>query len=254
MYSNTYFLLSSVLGVLSMSTAAQAAQVDCVLEVGGRAYISGECTFKRLSRADGSFRINALDDQYFAYVYVKPEGTAEAYWNENPEYRNAQSPHGALQRDGACWVSEAARICAVEKTSSSAAGAHPAHGKWDCEGMIVTLDADRYNDARVQSIETIADSDYGLTLADGTLAGADIAMADAVRHCHHRLGLPLDQVLRLASAHPAAALGLRDRGHLRPGARADFIRLDDALQLQGSWIAGKAVPASPTTLSAGAPL
>ena len=171
MYSNTYFLLSSVLGALSMSSAAQAAQVDCVLEVGGRAYISGECTFERLSRADGSFRINALDDQYFAYVYVKPEGTAEAYWNEDPEYRNAQSPLGALQRDGACWVSEAARICAVEKTSSSAAGAHPAHGKWDCEGMIVTLDAAHYNDARVQSIETIAGNDYGLTLADGTRFG-----------------------------------------------------------------------------------
>ncbi len=97
-------------------------------------------------------------------------------------------------------------------------------------------------------------ADGRLTLADGTLAGADIALLDALRYCHQRLGLPLDQALRLASAHPAAALGLTDRGHLRPGARADFIRLDDALQLQGSWIAGKAVPASPTTLSAGAPL
>lgn len=78
-----------------------------------------------------------------------------------------------------------------------------------------------------------------LTLADGTLAGADIAMADAVRHCHHRLGLPLEQVLRLASAHPAAALGLRDRGHLRPGARADFICLDADLQVLGTWVSGR---------------
>ena len=171
MYSNTYCLISSVLAALSMSSAAQAAQVDCVLEVGGRAYISGPCTFESLSRSDGSFRVNAMDDQYFAYVYVKPDGTAEAFWNEDPEYRNAQSPLGALQRDGACWVSEAARICAVEKTVSSAAGAHPAHGKWDCEGMIVTLDAAHYNDARVQSIETIAGNDYGLTLADGTRFG-----------------------------------------------------------------------------------
>ena len=156
MNSNTYFLLSFVLGVLCMSSAAQATQVDCVLEVGGRAHISGECTFERLSGDDGNFRINALDDAYFAYVYVKSETTAEAFWNEDPEYRNAQSPLGVLQREGACWVSETARICAVEKTVSSAAGAHPAHGNWDCEGMSLTLDADRYNDAGVQSIETIA--------------------------------------------------------------------------------------------------
>ncbi len=77
MYSNTYFLLSSVVGALSMSSTAQAAQVDCVLEVGGRAYISGPCTFEPLSRSDGSFRVNAMDDQYFAYVYVKPDGTEE---------------------------------------------------------------------------------------------------------------------------------------------------------------------------------
>ena len=171
MYSKTYFLLSSVLAALSMSSATQAAQVDCVLEVGGRAYISGPCAFESLSGNAGNFRINALDDAYFAYVYVKSETTAEAFWNEHPEYRNAQSPLGALQRDGACWVSETARICAVEKTSSSAAGAHPAHGTWDCESMSVTLDADRYNDAPVQSIETIAGNDYGLTLADGTRFG-----------------------------------------------------------------------------------
>lgn len=171
MYSNAYIVLSSVLAALSIPSAAQAAQVDCLLEVGGRAFIKGPCTFDPLSKGDGSFRINALDDQYFAYVYVKSETTAEAFWNENPEYRNAQSPLGALQRDGACWVSEAARICAVEKTSSSAARAHPVHGSWDCEGMLITLDAGRYNDAGVQSIETIAGNDYGLTLADGTRFG-----------------------------------------------------------------------------------
>lgn len=171
MYSNAFSMLASMLAALSIPYAAQAAQVDCVLEVGGRAYISGECTFERLSGDDGNFRINALDDAYFAYVYVKSETTAEAFWNEDPEYRNAQSPLGALQRDGACWVSETARICAVKKTASSTAETHPAHGKWDCEGMIFTLDADRYNDARVQSIEGIAGNDYGLTLADGTRFG-----------------------------------------------------------------------------------
>ena len=135
MYSNAYFVLVSVLAALSIPSGAKAAIVDCVLEVGGRAYISGPCSFEPLSGNDGSFRINALNDEYFGYVYVKPEGIAEAFWNEEPEYRNAQSSLGTLKRDGACWLSETARICAVEKVASSSAETHPAHGKWDCEGM-----------------------------------------------------------------------------------------------------------------------
>ncbi|NPD16011.1 N-acetylglucosamine-6-phosphate deacetylase [Xinfangfangia sp. D13-10-4-6] len=84
-----------------------------------------------------------------------------------------------------------------------------------------------------------------LTLQDGTLAGADIALIDAVRYCYQQLGLPLEQSLRLASAHPAAAMGLSDRGHLRPGARADFISLNDRLQPKGTWISGKPIVADP---------
>ncbi len=83
--------------------------------------------------------------------------------------------------------------------------------------------------------------DGRLTLGDGTLAGADIALIDAVRHVHLRLGLPLEQALRLASAHPAAALGLTDRGHLRAGARADFFCLTPQITAAGCWIGGERV-------------
>lgn len=77
-----------------------------------------------------------------------------------------------------------------------------------------------------------------LTLADGTLAGADIALIDAVRHVHRALGLPLDAALRLASEAPAKAMGLTDRGHLRPGARADFLCLTPEITAGGTWIGG----------------
>ena len=80
-----------------------------------------------------------------------------------------------------------------------------------------------------------------LTLADGTLAGADIALIDAVRHVHRGLGLPLDTALRLASEAPAAAMGLTDRGHLRPGARADFLCLTPEITAGGTWISGERV-------------
>jgi N-acetylglucosamine-6-phosphate deacetylase len=80
-----------------------------------------------------------------------------------------------------------------------------------------------------------------LTLADGTLAGADIALIDAVRHLHRGLGLPLDRALQLASLAPARALGLQDRGHLQFGARADFFCLTPGITASGTWIAGEQV-------------
>lgn len=80
-----------------------------------------------------------------------------------------------------------------------------------------------------------------LTLADGTLAGADIALIDAVRHVHLALGLPLEQAVQLGSAAPAAALGLADRGHLRPGARADFLTLTSDIRASATWIGGARV-------------
>lgn len=77
-----------------------------------------------------------------------------------------------------------------------------------------------------------------LTLADGTLAGADITMLDALRYCHHRLGLPLAEALRMAGFYPAQAAGLAAKGHLEPGAEADFLLLDADLQLQSLWVSG----------------
>lgn len=77
-----------------------------------------------------------------------------------------------------------------------------------------------------------------LTLADGTLAGADIALIDALRYVVTRLGLPLERGLQLASLHPAKAMGDESRGHLLSGARADFTALSPALSALGTWISG----------------
>jgi N-acetylglucosamine-6-phosphate deacetylase len=79
------------------------------------------------------------------------------------------------------------------------------------------------------------------TTADGTLAGAALDMASAVRNCVRLLGLDLPQALRLASATPAAFLGVADRlGHLAPGHRADMVRLDPAdIRVLSSWVAGR---------------
>jgi N-acetylglucosamine-6-phosphate deacetylase len=76
---------------------------------------------------------------------------------------------------------------------------------------------------------------------DGTLAGACLALAAAVRHCVRVLDLPLADALRFASAQPAEFLGLGNRlGKLAPGFRADMVALDGAtITVVETWVAGK---------------
>jgi N-acetylglucosamine-6-phosphate deacetylase len=81
--------------------------------------------------------------------------------------------------------------------------------------------------------------DGRLTLADGTLAGADIDMAASVRFVHETLGLPVEEALRMASAYPAQAARLDHRkGALNPGYDADFILLSEDLHVKATWIGG----------------
>lgn len=80
-----------------------------------------------------------------------------------------------------------------------------------------------------------------LTLADGTLAGADIDMLSCVRYVHEVIGLPLDEALRMASTYPAAAIGASAKGHLAAGADADFLLLTPDLDLVSTWIGGRCV-------------
>jgi N-acetylglucosamine-6-phosphate deacetylase len=79
-----------------------------------------------------------------------------------------------------------------------------------------------------------------LTLQDGTLAGSDITMADALRFTVRELGVDLAEALRMAALYPATLLGL-DQGRLAPGAPADMVHLDEALGVEAVWIAGQAM-------------
>jgi N-acetylglucosamine-6-phosphate deacetylase len=89
---------------------------------------------------------------------------------------------------------------------------------------------------------TIYRSEGALRLADGTLAGADLTMIDAIAFMHRRIGLPLDEALRMATIYPADALGVADRhGHLHAGAAADFTHVSDGLTVSGTWIGGDSV-------------
>jgi len=76
---------------------------------------------------------------------------------------------------------------------------------------------------------------------DGTLAGSCLDMAGAVRNSVRLLGLSLGEAVRMASAYPAAFLGLEaTHGRIAPGYRADLVVADDHLQVRQTWIGGEA--------------
>lgn len=71
------------------------------------------------------------------------------------------------------------------------------------------------------------------------LAGAHLDMASAVRFCANQLEMPLEEALRMAALYPAMFLKLDDRhGRLAAGYAADIVHLDDALQVQRTWVDG----------------
>jgi N-acetylglucosamine-6-phosphate deacetylase len=81
--------------------------------------------------------------------------------------------------------------------------------------------------------------DGRLTGADGTLAGAHLDMATAVRNAVNLARLPLDDALRAASLTPAGFLGLaHERGTLIGGARADMVALTEDLEVIATWVGG----------------
>ncbi|PRX29416.1 N-acetylglucosamine-6-phosphate deacetylase [Meinhardsimonia xiamenensis] len=84
--------------------------------------------------------------------------------------------------------------------------------------------------------------DGRLTLADGTLAGADLEMARALQVMIEQAGAAPESALAMATAVPAQVIGAGDRlGHLAPGRTADFVLLGKGWELRGVWRAGMPV-------------
>ena len=74
---------------------------------------------------------------------------------------------------------------------------------------------------------------------DGTLAGSDLDMAGAVRNAVDLVGLALEEAVAMASANPAAFLGLEgELGAIAPGLRADLVEADENLTVIRTWIGG----------------
>ena len=74
---------------------------------------------------------------------------------------------------------------------------------------------------------------------DGTLAGSDLDMMSAVRNAMDIAGLDLAVAAGMASANPAAFLGMdADYGAIAPGRKASLVVADQALNVVETWIDG----------------
>jgi N-acetylglucosamine-6-phosphate deacetylase len=77
---------------------------------------------------------------------------------------------------------------------------------------------------------------------DGTLAGCDLDMATALRNAMNLMHVALAEAVAMASSSPAAFLGLeREMGAIGAGRRANFVAVDDSLQVCEVWIEGRIV-------------
>lgn len=78
-----------------------------------------------------------------------------------------------------------------------------------------------------------------LQLEDGTLAGSNLTMDAAVRHCVQHLNVELADALRMASLTPASFLRMDHLlGKIVPGHLASLVHLGDALEVRETWIDG----------------
>jgi N-acetylglucosamine-6-phosphate deacetylase len=85
---------------------------------------------------------------------------------------------------------------------------------------------------------------------DGALAGSNLDMAQAVRNAMAMLELSFEDAAAMASLHPARFLGRDDLGAIAPGRRASLVLLDDAFNVQATWIDGVASDSAKDTQAA----
>ena len=164
----TFFLIFAVMASVAAVAAhpAEAGPATCVLEVAGKSYINGACDYRLLDGGRGGFQATGADDRHFVYVYVEGE-RATAHWNGESAESRAHDPLGELHREGGCWVNDTNRICVSVETAAGG----PPYGRWDCEIMAFTLNAESYEvsgaGGQVSGIEKIGDDAWGVELADG---------------------------------------------------------------------------------------
>lgn len=70
------------------------------------------------------------------------------------------------------------------------------------------------------------------TMPDGTLSGSALTMLKAVENCVKKVGISLEESLRMATLYPARLFGRHDLGNLNSGSIANVLVFDQDFQVQ----------------------
>ncbi|SFB99532.1 N-acetylglucosamine-6-phosphate deacetylase [Parapedobacter composti] len=76
------------------------------------------------------------------------------------------------------------------------------------------------------------------SLPDGTLSGSSLTMMQAVANCVERVGIPLDEALRMASLYPALLIGEEDLGRISVGSVANLVVFDQQYSVKHVFLGG----------------
>ncbi|MFT5181075.1 MAG: N-acetylglucosamine-6-phosphate deacetylase, partial [Alphaproteobacteria bacterium] len=88
--------------------------------------------------------------------------------------------------------------------------------------------------------QTVTKRGGSVFLGDDTLAGSALTMDQALRNLVS-IGLDVADASRRLSTFPADFIGASDRGRIEEGAFADFVALDDELQVVQVVVEGETV-------------
>ena len=153
---------------------------------------------------------------------------------------NAMSPmhHRDTGLPGATFQSE--RILA----SIVADGIHVDYGMISIAKKLLKerlyLVSDAVESSSEAAVQHVRQNDR-FTLPDGTLSGSALTMMKAVQNCVERVGISLDEALRMASAYPAKLMNLKNNGKINQGYKADLVIFDENFEVNLVIKDGKAI-------------
>ncbi len=82
---------------------------------------------------------------------------------------------------------------------------------------------------RLSTVECVVDDQVGKVVGQDAFGGSTTDLSSMVAHLHRTVGWPLDEVLAMVTARPAAIAGRSDLGSIATGQIADLVVWDDQL-------------------------
>ena len=91
---------------------------------------------------------------------------------------------------------------------------------------------------KLGGLDVVIENSIARLKSNGALAGSTLQYPIGLRHIHELTRIPIHELVETTSWNQARTLGLGDRGKLEPGFLADFVVLNEHLEVQGTYLGG----------------